>query len=97
MCTDGFDNSTCLLLRVTGRWRSTSLRSLISDQWLCSGIHTCHVNVINLIYIGAYPYKYVGHETANWLGWTSTGFDSGLNTKVLVLSNTESESQSKKK
>jgi hypothetical protein len=46
-------NSTCLLLRVTGRWKSTSLRSL----------------TVHLKYIGAYSYKYIGHETANWLGW----------------------------
>ena len=61
MCTSGFGNSTHLLLRVAGRWRSTSLR------W-CSVIHTCHANAIHLIYIGAYTYKYIGHETANWLG-----------------------------
>ena len=29
MCTVGFGNSTCLLLRVTGRFRSTSLRTLL--------------------------------------------------------------------
>ena len=32
VCTVGFDNSTCLLLRVAGRWRSTSLRALIREQ-----------------------------------------------------------------
>ena len=32
------------------------------------GIHTCHANDIHLIYIGSYVYKYIGHETANWLG-----------------------------
>ena len=32
MCTGGFGNSTRLLLRVAGRWRSTSLKSLIREQ-----------------------------------------------------------------
>ena len=32
MCTVGFGNSTHLLLRVAGRWRSTSPRSLIREQ-----------------------------------------------------------------
>jgi hypothetical protein len=27
------------------------------------------VNDIHLIYIGSYTYKYIGHETTNWLGW----------------------------
>ena len=31
MCTAWFVNSTCLLLRVAGRWRSTSLRTLIRE------------------------------------------------------------------
>jgi hypothetical protein len=35
---------------------------------MSSGIHTCHANPIHLICIGAYGYKYIGHETANWLG-----------------------------
>ena len=33
MWTTGFGNSTCLLLHVTGRWRSTSLRTLIREKW----------------------------------------------------------------
>ena len=33
MCTVGFGNSTHLLLHVTGRWRSVSLRSLIREKW----------------------------------------------------------------
>ena len=32
MCTAWFGNSTCLLLRVAGRWRSTSLTTLIRVQ-----------------------------------------------------------------
>ena len=32
MCTVGFGNSTSLLLHVTGRWRSTSLTTLIRAQ-----------------------------------------------------------------
>ena len=32
MCMVGFGNSTRLLLRVAGRWRSTSLRALIREQ-----------------------------------------------------------------
>ena len=32
MCTTGFGNSTRLLLRVAGRWRSTSLTALIRKQ-----------------------------------------------------------------
>ena len=32
MCTAGFDNSTRLLLHVAGRWRSTSLTTLIREK-----------------------------------------------------------------
>ena len=34
-----------------------------------SGYAYVCVNVIHLIYISTYTYKYIEHETANWLGW----------------------------
>ncbi len=75
----GFGNSTCLLLRVAGRWTSTSLRALIREKRQCSGIQKkghfwkaeleMRVNDMLLIYIGTYTHKYMGHEIANWWGW----------------------------
>jgi hypothetical protein len=69
MCTTVFVNSTHLLLRVTGRWRSTSLRSLTREQ--------CPVFVFSVddftLSKPRKSNKNVGSTGSN--PWIRTGFD----------------------